>query len=43
MKLENSKISIKDDKNGNGYKVIKVNVAFPEENIYAVCTPIKKQ
>lgn len=30
-------------KGENGYKVIKVNVSYPEENLYAVCTPIKKQ
>ncbi|WP_449621064.1 hypothetical protein [Robertmurraya sp. Marseille-Q9965] len=38
-------ISIKKDwsKGGEGYKVIKVEVSDPSENIYAVCTPIKKQ
>ena len=24
-----------------GYKVIEINLTFPGENLYAVCTPIK--
>lgn len=37
-------ISNKDWKNGtSGYKVIKVEVSVPTENLYAVCTPIKMQ
>jgi hypothetical protein len=24
-----------------GYKVIEMNLSFPAENLYAVCTPIK--
>lgn len=37
-------ISKKDWKNGSeGYKVIKVEVTVPTENLYAVCTPIKMQ
>lgn len=32
----------KEWKNGSsGYKVIKVEVNVPTENLYAVCTPIK--
>lgn len=27
----------------NGFKVIKVEVSVPTENLYAVCSPIKKQ
>ncbi|MEH7074586.1 hypothetical protein [Neobacillus drentensis] len=31
-------------KNGeNGYKIVKVNVSDPSENLFAVVTPIKKQ
>lgn len=30
-------------KGESGYKVIKVNVAVPEDYLYAVCTPVKKQ
>ncbi|MBU9713026.1 hypothetical protein [Evansella tamaricis] len=25
----------------NGYKVVKVEVSVPTENLYAVCTPVK--
>jgi len=33
-----------DYKNGeNGFKIIEVNVSYPAESLYAVCTPIKKQ
>lgn len=27
----------------NGYKIIKLNVSDPAENLFAVVTPIKKQ
>ncbi|WP_281280844.1 hypothetical protein [Robertmurraya kyonggiensis] len=30
-------------KGGDGYKVVRVEVSDPSENLYAVCTPIKKQ
>lgn len=34
----------KDYKNeGNGYKVIEVNVSDSSEGLYAVCSPIQKQ
>jgi hypothetical protein len=32
----------KEYKDGNGFKVIEVNVSNPAESLYAVCTPIKK-
>lgn len=30
-------------KSVEGFKVIRVEVSVPTENLYAVCTPIKKQ
>jgi len=36
-------INNKDYKDGNGFKIIEVNLSNPAENLYAVCTPIKKQ
>ncbi|WP_281275646.1 hypothetical protein [Bacillus yapensis] len=38
-------VSIKKEwpKGGAGYKVVRVEVSDPSENLYAVCTPIKKQ
>ncbi|MDQ0201122.1 hypothetical protein [Neobacillus ginsengisoli] len=43
MNIEKISISNQDYKNRNGYKVIEVNVSYPSESLYAVCTPIKKQ
>ncbi|MGX6443480.1 hypothetical protein ACWM35_09700 [Neobacillus sp. K501] len=28
---------------GNGYKIIEINVSDPIENVYAVVTPVQKQ
>ncbi|WP_462411666.1 hypothetical protein [Neobacillus sp. Marseille-QA0830] len=28
---------------GNGYKIVKMNVSDPSENLFAVVTPVKKQ
>lgn len=44
MNVKEVKVTNKDWKSvGNGYKVVKVEMSVPTENLYAVCTPVNKQ
>ncbi|CRK80793.1 hypothetical protein [Neobacillus massiliamazoniensis] len=36
-------ITISNKDNKDGFKIIEVNVSYPVESIYSVCTPVKKQ
>jgi hypothetical protein len=39
--MKDKKVMSISKSSSNEFKVIKVEVAVPEENLYAVCTPIK--
>jgi hypothetical protein len=41
MKKEEKVILGKNEINNGGYEVIEVNMADTNENLYAVCTPVK--
>lgn len=44
MNTNTTIITSKNELKGeSGYKIIKVNVAVSEDQLYAVCTPVKKQ
>lgn len=41
MKLNNNQSLTMKKEVGKGFKVVEVNVSYPLENIYAVCTPVQ--